>query len=52
MFTAKGKERVVSPTDSVTTVITPVVFVKDTFFRIADSDTFAGDRKKFKVYEL
>jgi hypothetical protein len=52
MSIAKGKERAASPTDSVTAAITPVVFAKDTFSRIADPDTFAGDRKKFKIYEL
>jgi hypothetical protein len=51
MSIAKGKERVVSPIDNVTIVITSVILTKDTFPRITDPDTFAGDRKKFKIYE-
>jgi hypothetical protein len=51
MSIAKGKERAASPTGSIITAITPIVFAKDTFPRIADLDTFAGDRKKFKIYE-
>jgi hypothetical protein len=52
MSTAKGKERAVSPTGNVTIIATSVVLTKDTFSRIADLDIFAGDRKKFKAYEL
>jgi hypothetical protein len=52
MFTAKGKERVMSLTGS--TIITAViltVLTKDTFLRVEVPDTFSGDRKKFKAYE-
>jgi hypothetical protein len=34
-----------------TTAIAPTVLQKDTYPRIAESDTFSGDRKKFKAYE-
>jgi hypothetical protein len=51
MSIAKGKERAVSPTGNVTAITTPVIFAKDTFPRIADSDIFTGDCKKFKIYE-
>jgi hypothetical protein len=52
MFTSKGKERAVNPTGS--TIAIAVVFtvqVKDTYPKVEASDTFSGDRKKFKVYE-
>jgi hypothetical protein len=51
MSIVKGKKRVASLTDSVMAIITLIIFVKNTFPRIADSDTFTGDRKKFKIYE-
>jgi hypothetical protein len=53
MFIAKGKERVISLTSS--TIITAViltVLIKDIFLKVEVSDTFSGDRKKFKIYEL
>jgi hypothetical protein len=50
MSTSKGKERVSSPTGSITVVISTVL-QKDIYFRVKSSDTFLGDRKKFKVYE-
>jgi hypothetical protein len=51
MSIAKSKERAASPTDSVIIAATPMVLAKDTFFRVTDLDIFAGDRKKFKIYE-
>jgi hypothetical protein len=51
MFTAKNKERAASPTDSIIITIIITVLAKDTFFKITESDTFSGDRKKFKIYE-
>jgi hypothetical protein len=53
MSTNKGKERVLSPTGSI--IITTAVFTvlaKDTFLKVKISDTFSGDRKKFKAYEI
>jgi hypothetical protein len=52
-MSAKGKERAFSPTDSITIAVITVITVltKDTYPRITKSDTFSGDRKKFKVYE-
>jgi hypothetical protein len=49
----KGKERVPNLTGN--TIITIVIFTvltKDTFLRIKFPNTFSGDRKKFKTYEL
>jgi hypothetical protein len=54
MSIAKGKERAVNPTSSTITIaiiVTIIVLAKDTFPRIKSSDTFSGDRKKFKAYE-
>jgi hypothetical protein len=51
MSTAKGKERAANPISNVTIAVTSVIFTKDTFFKVTDPDIFAGDRKKFKVYE-
>jgi hypothetical protein len=54
MSTSKGKERAPSPTGSTTiTVIAALtILTKNTFLRVESPDTFSGDRKKFKVYEL
>jgi hypothetical protein len=53
MFISKGKERAASPTGSIIITITVfTVLTKDTFPRVKVSDTFSGDRKKFKAYEL
>jgi hypothetical protein len=53
MSISKGKERAASLTDSIiTTVAVLTVLTKDTFLRVEIPDTFSGDRKKFKVYEL
>jgi hypothetical protein len=51
MSTVKDKERAASLIGSIATVPTTVVFVKDTFPRVIESDAFSGDRKKFKAYE-
>jgi hypothetical protein len=52
MFTSKGKERAASPTGSITAIATiSTVQVKDIYLRVEISDTFLGDRKKFKAYE-
>jgi hypothetical protein len=52
MFTSKGKKRAPSPTGSITvTVIVFPVQAKNTYPKIKVSDTFIGDRKKFKAYE-
>ena len=51
MSTAKGKERAANLTGNIATTATIIVFIKDTFFRIMELDTFSGDYKKFKVYE-
>jgi len=53
MFTAKGKERVFSPTGSIIAaaiVIFPIQ-VKDIYLRVEAPDIFIDDRKKFKAYE-
>jgi hypothetical protein len=53
MSISKGKERVFSLTgNTIITVAVPTVLTKDTFPRVEFPDTFSGDRKKFKVYEL
>jgi hypothetical protein len=53
MFINKGKERAFSLTGStIITVTVSTVLTKDTFPKVEFSDTFLGDRKKFKVYEL
>jgi hypothetical protein len=53
MSISKGKERAASLTgNTIITVIILTVLIKDTFFRVKVSDTFSGDRKKFKAYEL
>jgi hypothetical protein len=54
MSTSKGKERVASLTGSIIIIIVAAltILTKDTFFKIKLSDTFSGDRKKFKAYEL
>jgi hypothetical protein len=52
MFISKGKERAPSPTGSTTiTAVMSIVLAKDTFLKVEVSDTFSGDRKKFKAYE-
>jgi hypothetical protein len=53
MFINKDKKRVLSLTGNI--IITIAVFIiltKNIFPRIKFPDTFSGDRKKFKVYEL
>ena len=53
MFTAKGKERAVSLTGStIITVTILTVLIKNIFLRMKVPDSFSGDRKKFKAYEL
>jgi hypothetical protein len=53
MSTAKGKERVASPTGNIiTTAVIFTVLTKDTFPKVEILNTFFGDRKKFKTYEL
>jgi hypothetical protein len=53
MFINKGKERAPSLTGNIIiTTTVPTVLTKDTFPKIKPSDTFSGDRKKFKIYEL
>jgi hypothetical protein len=49
----KGKERAFSLTGNIiiTVIISPVQ-AKDIYLRVKVSDTFIGDRKKFKVYEV
>jgi hypothetical protein len=52
MSISKSKKRVPSPTGNI--IVTAAVFIvlaKDTFLKIKVSDTFLGDRKKFKAYE-
>jgi hypothetical protein len=54
MFISKDKERVISLTNSTIIIVIAAftILTKDTFLRVKLSDTFSGDRKKFKVYEL
>jgi hypothetical protein len=52
MSTSKGKKRAASPTGSIIIIITiSTVQAKDTYLKVKVSDTFSGDRKKFKIYE-
>jgi hypothetical protein len=52
MFISKGKERALSPIGSIIiTAVVSTVLAKDIFLRVKVSDTFLGDRKKFKAYE-
>jgi hypothetical protein len=52
MSTSKGKERAFNPTGSIIiiAIISPVQ-AKDIYSKVKVSDTFIGDRKKFKIYE-
>jgi hypothetical protein len=55
-MSAKGKERAFSLTGSTAIIViaaiaATTVLTKDTYLRIAEPDTFSGDRKKFKAYE-
>jgi hypothetical protein len=53
MSTNKGKERAPNLTGNITiAVAAPTILAKDTFLRVESPDTFSGDRKRFKVYEL
>jgi hypothetical protein len=54
MFISKSKERAASLTGStiIIIIVIPTILTKDIFFRVKPPDTFLGDRKKFKVYEL
>jgi hypothetical protein len=53
MSTNKGKERASSLTGNIiTTTAILTVLIKDTFPKMKFPDTFSGDRKKFKTYEL
>jgi hypothetical protein len=53
MSTSKGKERAASPTgNTIITAVISTVLIKDIFLRVKIPDTFFGDRKKFKAYEL
>jgi hypothetical protein len=52
MSTNKNKERALSLTGSI--IIAAIIFpvqTKNTYLKIKASDTFTGDRKKFKIYE-
>jgi hypothetical protein len=52
MFISKGKKWAASLTGNIIiTAVIPTVLTKDTFPRVKVSDTFSGDRKKFKIYE-
>jgi hypothetical protein len=52
MSTNKSKERVSSPTGSIiAAIIMFPVQAKNIYFKVKTSDTFIGDRKKFKAYE-
>jgi hypothetical protein len=64
-MSVKGKGRASSPTGSTaeqntaditvtpSTIITaPTVLQKDIYLEITEPDTFSGDRKKFKTYEV
>jgi hypothetical protein len=51
MSTVKDKERASSLTGSIIIITISVVQQKDTYPRVAESDTFFKDRKKFKAYE-
>jgi hypothetical protein len=52
MFTNKDKERAISLTGNITATITiSTVQAKDIYPKVKISDTFSGDRKKFKAYE-
>jgi hypothetical protein len=53
MFINKDKERASNPTGNIiiTTIMSPVQ-AKNIYFKIKVPDTFIGDRKKFKVYEI
>jgi hypothetical protein len=52
MSTSKGKKRAPSLTGNITaaTIVSPVQ-AKNTYSKVKVSDTFTGDRKKFKAYE-
>jgi hypothetical protein len=48
----KDKERAPNLTGNIIiTAAAPTVLQKDTYFKVELSDTFSGDRKKFKTYE-
>jgi hypothetical protein len=52
MSTSKGKERAVSPTGNIIVIIAvSTVQAKNTYSKVKVSNTFSGDRKKFKIYE-
>jgi hypothetical protein len=62
-MSVKGKGRASSPTGNTAgqstaditaiplTITAITVLAKDTYPRVAEPDTFSGDRKKFKIYE-
>jgi hypothetical protein len=53
MSTNKDKERAFSLTgNTIATTVMSTVQAKNTYFKIKVPDTFSGDRKKFKVYEI
>jgi hypothetical protein len=53
MFIAKGKKRAASLTgNTIITAAVLTVLIKDIFPRVKVPNTFSGDRKKFKAYEL
>jgi hypothetical protein len=52
MSISKGKERAISLTGNIIATVTVfTVLQKDIYPRVKISDTFTGDRKKFKAYE-
>jgi hypothetical protein len=53
MFISKGKERAFSLTgNTIAAVIISPIQAKNTYLRVKILDTFIGDRKKFKTYEI
>jgi hypothetical protein len=53
MFISKGKERAVSPTGNIIIIAAiSTVQAKDIYLRVKILNTFLGDRKKFKAYEI
>jgi hypothetical protein len=54
-MSAKGKNRAASLIDSImapNTIIVSTVQAKNTYSKMELPDTFSGDRKKFKAYEI
>jgi hypothetical protein len=53
MFISKGKERAFSLTGNIiTAIIMSLIQAKDIYPKVEIPDTFTGDRRKFKAYEI